>query len=288
MRSSHILLIGVGLALFKSLQIQISVIIVVFLSDAQRTLLHLAHYMGSANILRLGFNFRFEHYKVVFHIFLVNVRAMLGIILLEFWQPASCPVLLPILFEVDVAILHDVELACFNLIFLILLLLRLNEVGAPQNVVLHPVLYTVENEGNNHHHHKEFNHRMPVKHQQYVDTNSDDLVCEIVLKPENGQFGNSDDHNPNDQLNEPDFVIDVLVQICVRVSVDVLRVMDRQVDSTLKNQNIVFLGVVRDDWLEGDRQHHTEQNFANEVDEVPVTPVTFVHFQLKVDGESDV
>lgn len=134
--------------------------------------------------------------------------------------------MLTVLFEVDVPILHDVELTCFNLVFLILLLLRLDEVSAPQHVVLHPVLDAIQNERDNHHHHKEFNHWMAVKDQEYVDTNSDDLVSEVVLKPENCQFGNSHDHNPNHKLNEPHFVVDVLVEICVSVSVDVLRVMD--------------------------------------------------------------
>ena len=74
---------------------------------------------------------------------------------------------------------------------------------------------------------------MAVEDQQNVDANCDDLVGEIILHPENSQFRNSYDHYPNQQLDEPNFVIDVLVEVCVRISVDVLGVVDRQIHSTL-------------------------------------------------------
>lgn len=119
---------------------------------------------------------------------------------------------------------------------------------------------------------------MSVEEKQYVDSNRYNFICKIILYTEHSDLRNGHYNEPNYQLNNPDFVIDMLVQFFIRVSVNVLSVMKWKVDSTLQHKDVILIREVDNHWLDGNCQHNTKANFANEVDEVPVASIAFVYF----------
>lgn len=90
---------------------------------------------------------------------------------------------------------------------------------------------------------------MSIEHGENVYTSVDHFVGVGVLQREYGQFGKCHDHEPDQELNEVDFVVDVFVKFFPGVSIDVLWIMDRKVHSTLKDQNIVLLGKVKNNGM---------------------------------------
>ena len=80
----------------------------------------------------------------------------------------------------------------------------------------------------------------------------------------------------------------MLVQVLVSIPVNVLGIVDRQVDPTLQNKDVVLFSVVGDYRLHRNGKSHTKKDLANKVDEVPVASVAFVHFKLQVHCQTHV
>ena len=223
-------------------------------------------------------------YELVFDLLLSKVALHLRRRHLNCVQAHLTTVGFPVLFEVDKAILHDVQVLDVFFLSLILPLLVFDELCALQEVVLNPELKRVHQRWQ----YDEYAHDLGVW-MAYEDLQQPNhLINQIVrvleLNSKLQQLGNCTNKYPHHELNGPDFVVNVLVQIFVRVEVDVLRVMDRKIDSRLKCEYVVLLSPHHYQAMNSIADAHHENEVGREVKEVPVAPVTLLALLLKVDS----
>lgn len=126
------------------------------------------------------------------------------------------------------------------MVILAVTLLLLDELGSFQEVVLNPVLCAVEDERIDHHHEEELQVCVALENTQYIHRERDKNFSIFKKEPEDEQLGNRENHQPDQQLYEVYFVVDVSVQLLVAIPVDVLGIVEVEVDTTLQNDNIIF------------------------------------------------
>ena len=89
-------------------------------------------------------------------------------------------------------------------------------------------------------------------------------------------------------MDEPHFVINVLVEVFIWVSINVLGIMDREVDTALQDQYIVLVGEINDSWVNHYSEGHTYEVFAYDVDKVPLATITLIDFKFKIYREQNI
>ena len=119
---------------------------------------------------------------------------------------------------------------------------------------------------------------MSIKNRQHVDPCSYQLISKIVLSCKNYEFGDSRDHNPYHKLNKPNFIIDMFVQIFIAIPINVLCIMYRKINAGLQHQDIIFLSLVDYNAMDHVADEYRKKDLAQEVYEVPVAPISLVHF----------
>ena len=81
---------------------------------------------------------------------------------------------------------------------------------------------------------------MTFKNTEYIHREGNQYFCIFKQQPKHQKLRYREDHEPYQKLNEIDFVVDVSVQLFVGIPINILRVMQVKVDSTLQYDNIVL------------------------------------------------
>ena len=72
------------------------------------------------------------------------------------------------------------------------------------------------------------------------------------------------------------------------VAVYVLCIMNRQINTRLQDQYVILGREVQDNRVNQVAQQHSEQDFTDEVDEVPLAAVASGHLLLQIDGQGQI
>ena len=182
---------------------------------------------------------------------------------------------LSVLGEVDHSVFEYVEVVHLHLGLALVLLLVFDVAGSLQEVIDNPVLEGVQRQGDNEHHIKQLQLGVALEEGKHVDSKVNQRLSIDKLKGKHHNFGNGDDEEPHDQLDDPHLVVYVLVKFLPGVHVDVLSLVQRKINTTLQDQNVVLVRKVQDKGVDHVADEHSEGHLADEVDEVPLTLVAF-------------
>lgn len=126
---------------------------------------------------------------------------------------------------------------------------------------------------------------MTIENRKCFDSHVDQLFSIGVHQEEYGQLGECHDDKPDKKLYGVHSIVDMFVELLPCVSINILRIMNRKVNPTLQDKNVILLGKVKNNGMNKVSQHQTKSDFTDEVDEVPFATITFVDFKLQVNGE---
>lgn len=145
-------------------------VVVVILVDSHNTFVnlpdHTLPFFESVDIT-------FDHDEFIFHVSALQLRIHLLVTQISIGQSPLNAVLRPVLLEIDEAVLQDVKVLHLSLVIAAIPLLLLDELGALQEVVLHPVLRAVEDKRIDHHHKEKFQVGMAFKYTENIHGKSD-------------------------------------------------------------------------------------------------------------------
>ena len=80
----------------------------------------------------------------------------------------------------------------------------------------------------------------------------------------------------------------MLIELLIRITVNILGIMDGQVNATLKYDNIILCGEISNLGVDKKCNGHHEENITREISEIPIAAVTLIHLQLQVNSQHDI
>lgn len=137
--------------------------------------------------------------------------------------------------EISESLLIHVNLFHFSLILLTFFFLFLDKFCSLKKTVLDPVLQRVESEWNDHHNEDKFDVWMSIKNRKSRHTKANHVVSICVFNRKNGQFRKCNDHEPYEKLYVVHLVVNMFVQLFPSIPIDVLGIMNRKINTTLKD-----------------------------------------------------